>query len=114
MSIPEIYQFSERLAEVLHQLDGPDFIKALEEDPLGYSADTFLYARCFAVARGQVFYENVLSKATPLPTEYLEQLLSVASKVYQKKTGEKYNYMPSTIYESFFNQSLWGEAAIVL
>lgn len=114
LSIPEIYGFSERLADLLHQLDGPDFIKSLEQDPLGYSADTFLYARCFAVAQGQAFYKKILSKITPLPTDYLEQLLYVASKAYQQKTGEKYNYIPSTIYESFFNRSLWGESAIVL
>ncbi|MEN0003383.1 MAG: DUF4240 domain-containing protein [Bacteroidota bacterium] len=114
LPISEIYQFSERLADLLHQLDGPDFAKALEEDPMGYSADTFLYARCFALAKGQAFYENVLSKTTPLPAAYLESLLSVADKAYTQKTGKSYQYTPSTIYESFFNKDLWGEQAITI
>ncbi len=114
LSIPEIYQFSERLADFLHQLDGPDFAQALEKEELGFSADTFLYARCFAVAKGQAFYEHILAKNTPLAADYLEQLLYVPSKAYQQKTGKKYSYIPSTNYESFFNQALWGEAAVII
>lgn len=114
LSISEILQFAERLADLLSQLDGPDFIKPLKAEASGYSADTFLYARCFAIAQGQEFYESVLSKTAPLPTKYFEVLLTAPSQAYEQKTGEKYSYVPSINYESFFNQNLWGEAAIVL
>ena len=112
LPVIKIYQFSESLAGLLNQLDGPEFIRPLEEDPSGYSADTFLYARCFVVAKGRDFYESVLSKTTPLPTKYLEPLLYVASQAYEQQTGKKYSYIPSTVYESFFNKTLWGAAAI--
>lgn len=109
-----INQFSERMAMLLYQLDGPDFTKPLAEDELGFSADTFLYARCFVVAKGETFYKSVLEAPQRMPTCYLEGLLYVANKAYEQKTGEIYTYIPSTNYESFFNQILWGEEAIVL
>jgi len=46
--------------------------------------------------------------------EDFEALLSVAEEAYQQKTGKAYQYVPTINYESFFNQQLWGEKAIVL
>jgi len=110
-----IYQFSERLAFYLHQLDGPAYTKSLEADELGFSTDTFLYARCLAVAKGEKFYKKVLAKPDTMPVgEDFEALLYVATKAYQQKTGKQYQYVPTTNYESFFNQKLWGEQVIVL
>lgn len=110
-----IYQFSERLAYLLHQLDGPAFAKSLEKDELGFSADTFLYARCLVVAKGQAYYQEVLKQPTNMPIgKDFEALLSVAEQAYFKKTGKAYAYIPTINYESFFNQELWGENAIVL
>lgn len=110
-----IYKFSERLAYLLHQLDGPAYTKALETNELGFSADTFLYARCLAVAKGKKFYKKVLTKPKNMPVgEDFEALLYLAEEAYQQKTGKPYQYMPTINYESFFNQKLWGEQAIVL
>ena len=110
-----IYQFSERLAFYLHELDGPAFTKALEADEIGFSADTFLYARCLAVAKGEKFYKKVLAKPEKMPVgEDFEALLYIAEAAYYKKTGKTYQYVPTINYESFFNQKLWGEKAIVL
>ncbi|MFK7982995.1 MAG: DUF4240 domain-containing protein [Saprospiraceae bacterium] len=110
-----IYQFSERLAFYLYQLDGPAYTKALEADELGFSADTFLYARCLTVAKGEKFYKKVLAKPEKMPVgEDFEALLYVAGTAYQQKTGKPYQYVPTINYESFFNQKLWGEKAIVL
>lgn len=108
-----IYQFSERLAFYLHQLDGPAFTKALEADELGFSADTFLYARCLAVAKGEKFYKKVLNKPEKIPVgSDFEALLYVAATAFQQKTGKPYQYVPTINYESFFNQALWGKQAI--
>ena len=110
-----IYQFAERLAFYLHQLDGPAFTKALAADELGFSADTFLYARCLVVAKGEKFYKKVLAKPENMPVgEDFEALLYIAETAYHKKTGKLYQYVPTINYESFFNQRLWGEKAIVL
>ena len=110
-----IYQFSERLAYLLHQLDRPAFAQPLEKDQLGFSADTFLYARCLVVAKGQAYYQKILKQPTNMPTgEDFEALLSVAEQAYFKKTGKEYAYIPIINYESFFNQELWGENVIIL
>lgn len=114
-TISNIYQFAERLAYLLHQLDGPAFAQALEQDELGFSADTFLYARCLVVAKGQAYYQSILERPTSMPTkEDLEALLYVPAQAYLQKTGKTYAYVPSINYESFFNQTLWGTNAIVL
>lgn len=110
-----IYQFSERLVFYLHQLDGPAFTKALETDELGFSADTFLYARCLAVAKGEKIYKKVLAKPEKMPVGVdFEALLYVAETAYQQKTGKPYQYVPIINYESYFNQKLWGKQVIVL
>jgi len=112
-STAKIFQFSERLAFLLHQLDSPEFTKILKQTDLGFSADTFLYARCFVVAKGKRFYEAVHKQPLKMPTDgYFERLLYVAEDAYQLKTNQTYSYIPSTNYESFFNQELWGDKAI--
>jgi len=110
-----IFQFSERLAYFLHQLDGPDFTKVLERDKLGFSADTFLYVRCLVVAKGKKFYNDVLKNPEKIPVQVdFEDLLYIAEKAYQQKTGKPFQFVPTFNYESFFNQELWGDKAIVL
>lgn len=44
--VSTIYDFSEELAQCLHQLDGPEYYEAVAAQKQGVSADTFLYARC--------------------------------------------------------------------
>ncbi len=111
-SAAEIYQFTERLALLLHQLDGPAFAEPLEQDRLGFSADTFLYARCYVVARGEKFYKAIQAYPFKMPVgKEMEALLYVTSKAYHQKTGKVYHYVPTVNYESFFNKELWGESA---
>ncbi|MEM1119163.1 MAG: DUF4240 domain-containing protein [Bacteroidota bacterium] len=110
-----IYQFSERLAFYLHQLDGPAYTKILEESDFGFSADTFLYARCLAVAKGEDFYKKVLAEPKYMPiNEDLEDLLYVAEVAFEQKTGTAFSYIPTINYESFSNQKLWGKQAVIL
>jgi|GEM_PF-2897888 len=112
LPVAEIYRFSNWLAFLLHQLDGPAFAQPLEQDELGFSSDTFLYARCLVVGKGEKFYKTVLSQPPKMPVgEDFEALLHMAEQAYQRKTGKVYNYVPSINYESFFNRELWGERA---
>jgi len=111
-SVAQIYQFTERLALLLHQLDGPAFAEPLEQDKLGFSADTFLYARCYVVAKGEKFYKAVQADPLKMPVgKGMEALLYVAQEAYHQKTGKAYRYVPTVNYESFFNRGLWGENA---
>ena len=111
--VAQIYQFAERQAFLLHQLDGPAFAHSLEESDLGFSADSFLYARCLAVAKGSDFYDYILADPDKLPVdEDMEAFLYVAQKAYEKKTGKTYHYVPTVNYESFSNVELWGKKAI--
>ena len=115
LPIAKIHQFSERLAFLLHQLDGPAYLENLKNSQAGVSADTFLYTRCLVVAKGKNFFYHVLNnpKAMPIDDDF-EALLYVAKEAFELKTDEKYNYIPTIIYESFFNKKLWGDRAISL
>ncbi|MEL6720659.1 MAG: DUF4240 domain-containing protein [Bacteroidota bacterium] len=114
-SIAAINEFSEQLARSLHQLDGPTYFEALKSKKEGVSSDTFLYARCLVVAKGKAFFEEVLQHPENMPKEEdFEALLYVAKEAYEQKTGVEYEFVPSVIYESFFNQKLWKEKAILL
>ncbi|MEM8528792.1 MAG: DUF4240 domain-containing protein [Bacteroidota bacterium] len=114
-SVSSINEFSEQLATVLNQLDGPEYYENLKSQANGVSADTFLYARCQVVAKGKTFFEEVLRHPEKMPAEAdFEGLLYVAREAYERKTGREYNFIPSFIYESFFNQNLWKEKAIIL
>jgi len=114
-SSADIFRFSEQLALKLYNLDGPQFAEALEKDELGFSADTFLYTRCLVVAKGEGFYKNVIKNPNEMPLgKDFEALLYVAEKAYFQKNKKPYNYVPTTNYESFFNQKLWGSQAISL
>lgn len=113
--IPTIHDFSEQLAFYLHQLDGPAYFEALKNREEGVSSDTFLYARCMVIAKGKTFYIDVLDHPVKMPTgEDFEALLYVDEQAFEQKTGEKYDYVPSINYESFFNKNLWKEQAITL
>lgn len=114
-SVAAINEFSEQLAQSLHQLDGPVYYEALKAHKQGVSSDTFLYARCLVVAKGKAFFEEVLQHPKKMPNEEdFEALLYVAKEAYEQKIGAEYDFVPSVIYESFFNQKLWKEKAILL
>ena len=114
-SASTIQQFSEQLAQSLHQLDGPQYFDALRKRKYGISADTFLYARCWVVAKGKSFYEDVLKSPEKMSvSDDFEVLLYVGKEAYEQATSEAYDFIPSVMYESFFNKKLWKEKAIQL
>jgi hypothetical protein len=109
-----IKAFDDCLARKLHELDGLRFAKEIGRYAYGgeashFSVDTFLYARCAAVAKGRAFFEKVLADPRHMPKdEEFEALLSVASCAYEKKTGEEYDHSPETDYETFSNEAGWA------
>ncbi|MFK8161515.1 MAG: DUF4240 domain-containing protein [Lewinella sp.] len=112
-SIKTIYNFQDRLSERLAALDGPTY-HAIASKGLSGSSDSFLYARCFVVANGRDLYYQVINNPTKFPDEWFEDILNVPGKAYEKKVGTPLDRMSSEVYESFFNQELWGDKAINL
>lgn len=112
-SISDIKGFSDILSEKLYLLDGQKYAEhtgknSYEEDQ-PFSADEFLYARCFVVAKGQKFYTNVLNTPSSMPKDLsFENLLSIPREAYKKKTGQKFDYTPAYIIETFANSDGWG------
>ena len=107
----EIDQFQEYLSQTLYAIDGQKWIE--EAGDSSDSGDGFLYARCYAVAKGREFYSNVLSNPSLMPIssdQWAESLLYVAGQTWAELTGndeEDYDRESSVSYESFSNSAQW-------
>ena len=107
-----IYLFQDVLSEKLFQLDAKKYALHIGEDAWKegqyFSVDHFLYARCCVVANGKDVFEKVIEKPETMPKDItFEALLNIASKAYELKTGEEFNYMPQYNYETYSNQKGW-------
>lgn len=105
----EIEKFQEDLTKCLYDLDGKAFF---EECINSQTADTFLYARCFVVAKGKNYYLNVLSNPRLMPksNESFESLLFAAASAHSKKVGTTlldWDYKTELSYETGSNTELW-------
>ncbi len=113
MPIDHIYQFEEILAEKLYNLDGEPYARNMGEysykgEDKHFSVDLFLYARCYVVAKGKDYYEKVLADPEKMPRDLeFEAILYLAKEVYEKKTGQEFNYIPKHDYETFNNEEGW-------
>lgn len=122
LSTPSIIHFQDLLSEKLHALDGIRYAENInEEDRYGgsgyFSADIFLYVRCWVVAQGKSTFECVLADPTKMPKkeeEQLETLLRLPGWAYYLKTGHELNQPPKFIFETGFNVEGWGDQAIQL
>lgn len=114
MSVVEIKGFAESLAEKLYALDGPAYASEIGSDSYNgakgeFSKNWFLYVRCCVVANGKDFYQEVMLKPEHMPKDMeFQTLLSVASKAYKRKTGQRFAYETKYNYETFSNKQLWG------
>ena len=114
LSVDAIKGFEDILSEKLYRLDGQVYAENIGEsvyqgEGIAFSVDTFLYARCYVVACGQNVYQQVLNSPENMPKDQtFEPLLGLASAAYQRKTGEKFDYIPAYIYETFANAAAWG------
>lgn len=118
LPIAHIYQFEDLLAKKLFALDTQEHAEHCGENAYKgqkhFSADLFLYARCFVVAQGKVEYHKILTQPDHMPKDQtFEPLLNLASKAYKKKTGKLFDYVPSTIYETFNNTEGWNNQGLV-
>ena len=108
-----IYQFQDKLAEKLYQLDTQIHaencgVNRWQSDKY-FSVDVFLYERCCVVANGKDFYEKVLADATQMPKDIdFEPLLYIAANAYEKQTNTPMQYAPVMNYETFSNKSAWS------
>lgn len=108
-----IFEFQDQLASHLRDLDGPEYFHEFGKGPLGASADSFLYGRCFVVANGKEFYYQVLNNAEDFPQgDELENLLSVVNSAYENKKQKTLERVSDIIYETGHNIEKWGEKAI--
>ena len=74
----------------------------------GFSADGFLYARLYAVAKGKKYYEAALSDPTKMPKgRDFEQLLSCGWQAFESTHEEPYNRDTEYNFETFSNQDGW-------
>lgn len=107
-----IQKFDDILSEKLYLLDGKKYAQHIGEKAYGkgeyFSVDAFLYARCCVVANGKDYYYQVLEQPSEMPKNLtFSPLLRVASEAWKRKTEEKYQYVPSHIYETFANSAAW-------
>jgi hypothetical protein len=107
----EIGEFEELLSQYLYKIDGKKWCD--ESGESSDSADGFLYARCYVVARGREFYEAVLSNPSLMPKssdEWAETLLFVAAQAWAEATGneeENFELFASVSSETGSNDAQW-------
>jgi len=112
LPVGQIYSFQEILAQKLYQLDQEKFAKhigkyAYQEGEY-FSADHFLHVRACIVANGKEAYQEILKNPKEMFKDLtFEPLLTIASKAYEKKTGNQFIYVPSRSYETYSNQEGW-------
>jgi len=113
-SMPAIQAFQDWLSEKLYLLDGEKYAARAGENAYRglehpFSVDEFLYARCYVVARGKEFFEQVFGNPETMPQDQsFEALLRIAAQAYKKKTGAPFIYQPAYIIETFANSEGWN------
>ncbi len=107
----EIGEFEEILSQSLYALDGKKWCN--ESGESSDSADGFLYARCYVVAKGKDYYQAVLNNPGLMPKscdEWAEALLFVTACAWAEATGndeEDFELFASVSYETGSNEAQW-------
>lgn len=106
----DIVAFADHLAQVLHELDGPERAAQLvvdptvDDEPMTMSDDLFLYARCAVVAAGRRTFDVVLADPAQMartwPVFDGEHLLGVAPAAYELATGDPFDHEAPVSYET--------------
>lgn len=109
MSVEDIYRFADILSEKLWQLDTAAHAQPfIQKHKQGYlSVDDFLYVRCCVVANGKDAFEYVLQHPESIPDLSFSRLLHLPGRAYERKTGEKMNYISVYNYETYSNENGW-------
>ena len=114
-----IFLFQDILSQKLHLLDTQDFAENIGKNAYGqvnyFSGDEFLYIRCAVVANGKKVYEKILKDASKMFKEKtFSPLLYLAEDAFLQKNKFKLERLPAYNYETFFNETGWGDKAIKL
>ena len=113
-TVADIKAFEETLAHMLYLLDTRPHAEQIGHcawtgDEVHFSVDSFLYARCAAVANGRAFFQRALADPAAMPKDLeLEPLLSVAGAAYEERTGKEWDYVTGCDYETFSNRKGWA------
>ncbi len=110
MPVMNIYLFADKLSEKLFELDtrllADEYLKNEGDDYL--SVDDFLYVRCGVVALGKDFFQKILLNPAELSENFsFEDLLTIADRAYELKTGRRFDYFPVKNYETYSNKDAW-------
>ena len=120
-NLPEeaILVLDDFLSEKLYHLDAQSCAEnagenAYRGEDAPFSADDFLYARCYVVAQGKDFYYRVLQNPEEMPEDQtFESLLSLAPAAYRRKTDKKMDHVPAYPIETFSNAEGWDGEGII-
>ncbi len=111
LSVGNIHQFQDILSEKLWLLDTFAHAKVfMDAHPKGrLSVDDFLYVRCAVVAKGAVFFNEILKTPASIPQDVtFEPLLTLASNAYEMKTGRPFVHAPAFDFETYGNEKGWA------
>lgn len=106
-----LFAFEELLSRKLYDIDGE--VYADNAGDSGDSDDAFLYARCYVVAKGAAFYEQVKAEPDRMPKtleQWCESLLYPHRTVWAERTGSDESAWPfqaTVSYETGSNEALW-------
>ncbi len=115
--VADIKAFAETLAHMLYLLDTQRHAEQTGEsawkgEETFFSVDSFLYARCAAVASGRTVFERALAHSRHMPKDVeFEPLLYVAGAAYQKRTRKEWDHQTGCSYETFSNRKGWAQPA---
>lgn len=111
LSESELASYAEHLSQNLYLLDGEQFAQYAGES--GNSDDGFLYVRCWVVANGKSYFDEVINEPVRMSSaadQWCESLLYAHRFAWSKLTGKDDSDWPfeaSVSYESGSNEVLW-------
>ena len=120
LPIPAIEEFEDILSEKLFLLDGQKFAEhtgdnAYRGEKHPFSADEFLYARCYVVAQGKDFLlpsSRRTQKKCP-KTWVSSHYYPLLPRPTRQKTGQGFSHIPAFIIETFANSDGWKNQGLI-
>ncbi len=110
-----IYDFKDILSQKLYLLDTAQHATqigemAYQEGTENFSPDSFLFARCCAIANGQDAYEKARHDPAAMPKDLeFAPLLRIANEAYRRQKGTLMRYVAAYPIETFSNEKGWTE-----
>lgn len=108
-----IFDFKDFVSQKLYLLDSKTFARhigegAWDEAGQNFHPDSFLFARCCAVANGRETFERIRQNPDLMPRDMeFSALLRIAGEAYRRQKGSNLRYMAAYPIETFSNQRGW-------